>query len=141
MRQLVYTMFISNNRVSFHLWWKESLVKHQKVSKYYAIHCRSELEILHQCGKGLNLKVRKFLELISSLLEVTREKLVVGILALPTPIMIRVKQHSRNNSLKELQNYKRKLFLRPSQKIGESTTNILKLLLFTINLPFFYSLW
>ena len=33
-RKLVYTMFISNNRVSFHLWWKENLVKIQKVSKY-----------------------------------------------------------------------------------------------------------
>ena len=28
-------MFISNNRPSFHLWWKENLVKHQKVSTYY----------------------------------------------------------------------------------------------------------
>ena len=28
-------MFIANNRDSFHLWWKENLVKHQKVSKYY----------------------------------------------------------------------------------------------------------
>ena len=35
MRQLVYTMFISNNRASSHLLWKENLVKHQKVSKYY----------------------------------------------------------------------------------------------------------
>ena len=35
MRQLVYTIFISNNRASFHLWWKENLVKHQRVSKYY----------------------------------------------------------------------------------------------------------
>ena len=26
-------MFISNNRASCHLWWKENLVKHQKVSK------------------------------------------------------------------------------------------------------------
>ena len=34
-RQLVYTVFISNNRASFHLWWKQNLVKHQKVSKYY----------------------------------------------------------------------------------------------------------
>ena len=34
MRQLVYTMFIGNNRASFHLWWKESSVNHQKVSKY-----------------------------------------------------------------------------------------------------------
>ena len=28
-------MFISNNRTSLHLWWKENLVKRQKVSKYY----------------------------------------------------------------------------------------------------------
>ena len=28
-------MFITNNHASFHLWLKESLVKHQKVSKYY----------------------------------------------------------------------------------------------------------
>ena len=38
MRQLVYTMFISNNPASFHLWWKESLVKHHK---YYTIDCGS----------------------------------------------------------------------------------------------------
>ena len=35
MRQLVYTMFISYNRTSFHLRWKENLVEHRKVSKYY----------------------------------------------------------------------------------------------------------
>ena len=34
-RQLVYTMFIGNNHTSFHLWWIENLVKHQKVLKYY----------------------------------------------------------------------------------------------------------
>ena len=28
-------MSISNNRLSFHLWWKENLVKHRKVSNYY----------------------------------------------------------------------------------------------------------
>ena len=28
-------MFISNNSSLFHLWRKENLVKHQKVSKYY----------------------------------------------------------------------------------------------------------
>ena len=37
MRQLVYNMFISNNRAPLHLRWKESLVKHQKVSKYILI--------------------------------------------------------------------------------------------------------
>ena len=39
LRQLVYTIFISNNRPLFHLWWKENLVKHEKVSKYYEIDC------------------------------------------------------------------------------------------------------
>ena len=32
---VVYTIFISNNRASFHLWWKQNFLKHQKVSKYY----------------------------------------------------------------------------------------------------------
>ena len=40
MRQLVYTMFISNNCASQHLWRKENLVKHQRVSKYYENDCR-----------------------------------------------------------------------------------------------------
>ena len=40
MKQLAYTMFISNNRASFHLWSKENLVKHQRVSKYYENDCR-----------------------------------------------------------------------------------------------------
>ena len=35
MWQLVYTMFISNNYASFHLWGKENFVKHQRVSKYF----------------------------------------------------------------------------------------------------------
>ena len=38
-RQLVYTLFISDNYKSFHLWWREDLVKHQKVSKYYETDC------------------------------------------------------------------------------------------------------
>ena len=33
-------MLISNNRASFHLWWKKNLVKHQKVSEYYENGCR-----------------------------------------------------------------------------------------------------
>ena len=33
--QVVRTMFISNNRASFHLWWNKNLVKRQRVSKYY----------------------------------------------------------------------------------------------------------
>ena len=37
--QLVCPMFISNNRTSFQFWWKENLVKHRKVSKYYETDC------------------------------------------------------------------------------------------------------
>ena len=32
-------MFIKINRVSFHLWCKENLLKHQKASKYYESGC------------------------------------------------------------------------------------------------------
>ena len=39
MRQLVYTMFIRNNRPSFHLPWKENLVNHPKLWKYYETDC------------------------------------------------------------------------------------------------------
>ena len=39
MMQLMYVMFINNNRTSFHLWWKGNLIKHQKVSKYYENDC------------------------------------------------------------------------------------------------------
>ena len=39
MRQLVCTMFLSNNCPSFHLWREENLVKHRKVSKYYETDC------------------------------------------------------------------------------------------------------
>ena len=39
MRQLVYTMFLNNNRPSFPLWWKQNLVKHQQLSKYYEKDC------------------------------------------------------------------------------------------------------
>ena len=35
MKQLVYTMFITNNHASFLLWWKENSLNYQKVSKYY----------------------------------------------------------------------------------------------------------
>ena len=39
-RQAVNIMLITNNRAPFHLWWKENLVKHQKISKYYENDCR-----------------------------------------------------------------------------------------------------
>ena len=34
MTQLLYTMFIGNDRASFHFWAQEHLLKHQRVSKY-----------------------------------------------------------------------------------------------------------
>ena len=40
MSQLVYTMFVTNNHTSFHLWWKENLLNHQNVPKYYENNCR-----------------------------------------------------------------------------------------------------
>ena len=43
MRQLVNTIFFTNNCASFHLWWNENLVKHQKVSKYYENDCGWDL--------------------------------------------------------------------------------------------------
>ena len=39
MSQLAYTILISNNRPSLHLWWKENLGKLQQVSKYYENDC------------------------------------------------------------------------------------------------------
>ena len=34
LRNFLYVMFIGNNHTSFHLWLKETLRKHQKISKY-----------------------------------------------------------------------------------------------------------
>ena len=31
--------FITSNHASFHLWWKEKLLNHQKISKYYEADC------------------------------------------------------------------------------------------------------
>ena len=39
LRQLVYTVFLGNNRAWFHFWGKENLVKQQKVLKYYENDC------------------------------------------------------------------------------------------------------
>ena len=34
-----YIMFVSNKRTLSYLWWKENLVKHRRVSKYYKNDC------------------------------------------------------------------------------------------------------
>ena len=41
--QLVYTIFIRNDRVSFHFWAKENLLKHQRVAKYDDNDCLKNL--------------------------------------------------------------------------------------------------
>ena len=48
MRELVNSMFISNNRPSIHLWGKKNLVKPQKVSKYYENDCGRWFEYVHE---------------------------------------------------------------------------------------------
>ena len=58
MRQLVYSIFISNNRASAHLWWKENLVKHQRVTKYYENDCRKFGFLKYK--EFFNLRARKF---------------------------------------------------------------------------------
>ena len=71
-RQLVYVMFITNNRDSFHLWWHENFVKHQNVSKYYGKDCLKNFLLLfmsesaasflkssHFCGRNLLHRARK----------------------------------------------------------------------------------
>ena len=45
-RQLVYTTFINNNHTSSHLWWKETLVKYQKVWKYFVHNCLQNFLLL-----------------------------------------------------------------------------------------------
>ena len=42
-------MLISNNCTSFLLWWKENLVKHQRVSKHYGNDCLQNF-LLHYTG-------------------------------------------------------------------------------------------
>ena len=60
---LVYTMFISNNRATFHLWWKENFVKHQKVSEYHENDCGNYPQIysswiINYWGSILTLYIR-----------------------------------------------------------------------------------
>ena len=45
-------MFITNNHASFRLWWKENLVKLQKVSKYYENDCSIETTDEWSDGSG-----------------------------------------------------------------------------------------
>ena len=44
----IYTMFITNNHISFHLWLKKNFVKHQKVSKYYDQDCSAAWRLMQK---------------------------------------------------------------------------------------------
>ena len=57
-------MFITNNHDSFHLWWKENLVKHQKVSKCYDQDCSSS-PLFSNCANWVvsrNVKIIFYVE-------------------------------------------------------------------------------
>ena len=75
MRQVVYTMFISNNCISSRLWSKESLVKHQKASKIYAIDCLQNFLSLFMSlltvkfGKSSYFKARIYLIFLKNVLK------------------------------------------------------------------------
>ena len=45
-RQLVYIIFNTNNHILFYLWWKENLLNHQKVWKYYKHDCLQNFLLL-----------------------------------------------------------------------------------------------
>ena len=48
-------MFISNNRPSFHLWWKKNLVKHRNISRYYETDCSYQHKQTNLSGKNISL--------------------------------------------------------------------------------------
>ena len=79
MRQLVHIIFISNSRPSCHFWWKENLVKHQKVSKYYENDCSLVIhEFWKLLGESVNIKLTHdgfsgFLKEIGSLIRLFEE--------------------------------------------------------------------
>ena len=63
---LVRTMCISNNCPSFRLWWKENLVKQQKVWKYNENDCLQNF-VLH----FISLLIVKFVKTVIFRLEFT----------------------------------------------------------------------
>ena len=55
-------MRTSNNRASFHLWWKKNLIKHHKASKYYENDCRYKWFSDYNC---FNTKISEVVNEIS----------------------------------------------------------------------------
>ena len=56
MRQLTYPMFISNNRISFHLWCKEDLVKIKE--------SQNIMKMIVDCQKILFSKNQEFIMML-----------------------------------------------------------------------------
>ena len=71
-------MFLSNNGPSFHLWWKENLVKHREVSKYYETDCLQNFILLFmlflttEFVKNDHIKDRIFFIFLKNVLKQTR---------------------------------------------------------------------
>lgn len=57
MRQIIYTMLINDNHISFHLWQNKNLVKYQDASKYYDHDCREEKKVSQKIEFLNSLKI------------------------------------------------------------------------------------
>ena len=77
MRQLVYIIFITNNHDSFHLWWKENLAKHQKVSKYYDQDCSRTLPEKTKSSILTMKKLVLFYQILTYYIETTGEYVTI----------------------------------------------------------------
>ena len=97
-------MFISNNRASFHLWWKENLVKHQKVLKYFENDQRtlnSPIRI-NEHWENINHKVAILNEFIT-------KKISATVSCLPEILRLRTASTPNYNNVK-LPNFDIKVF-------------------------------
>ena len=76
-RQLVYTMFVRNNRASFHLRWKKNLVNHGKVPKYCETDCLQNFVLISmlllrgKIVKNSHIKAEFFFIFLKSILKQT----------------------------------------------------------------------
>ena len=89
-------MFISSNRASFHLWWKENLVKHQKVSKYIKNGCRD--------GSFYPISSKRF-DHLETLLTVRRPKKVSSAVSMCRPLVLSPQSKCTKKTLILLQKY------------------------------------
>ena len=68
MKQLVYTVFISNNRASFHLWWNKNLLKQSQnimkmiVGKWEFYLTENPPQNIQKQQPGVPLKILQYLQ-------------------------------------------------------------------------------